>query len=150
MTMSKPLFANSPRHIKNRSANPSVTLELVDDVCAVHNPRSEPEIVERSSVIEDAATLGPVYALGPSGGRAIPTGQVLVRFKAGVKPSDREGDIRGAGYEIDEVLRYAPEAAWLRSRSGDIVEALSGIEKLERLPDVENVEPQMLMAKMSR
>ena len=67
-----------------------------------------------------------------------------MRFKSGVKQSDHLGDIKNAGYEIDQTLDYAPEAAWLRAKYGEPAEALHRISELEKIPDVENVEPQML------
>ena len=51
---------------------------------------------------------------------------------------------------IEEVLAYAPEAAWLRPATGGIGAALRGIPALELLPGVEHVEPQMLMQSAQR
>lgn len=53
-------------------------------------------------------------------------------------------------YELVESLAYAPQAAWLRAPAGDIADALAGLPRLEQLPDVENVEPQMLMESVRR
>jgi hypothetical protein len=92
----------------------------------------------------------PVYVLGSGGRIARPTGLVFVRFKIGVTPDDRARDIEDAGYEIEQTLDYAPEAAWVRAKTGDIADALHGISHLEKISDVENVEPQMLMRRSSR
>ena len=92
----------------------------------------------------------PVYVLDPGGTPAVPTGLVFVRFKDGVKPDERERDIEKAGYEIDQTLDYAPEAAWLRAKSGEISDALHGLDDLRKITDVENVEPQMLMRRSNR
>jgi hypothetical protein len=91
-----------------------------------------------------AGSLIPVYGLEPSGLPAVPTGQVFIRFAEGIKAEERRQEINQAGYEIVQSLSYAPQAAWLRARSDDIADALAEISKLEQLPDVENVEPQML------
>ena len=92
--------------------------------------------------------LSPVYALqsgGAAGSMAVPTGRVFIRFADGVGVGNRESAIRNAGYEVDQKVDYAPNAAWLRARSGSIADALNGIETLRKIADVENVEPQMLM-----
>jgi hypothetical protein len=93
-------------------------------------------------------TLSPIYAQqsgGSAGSMAVPTGRVFIRFADAVKVADRETQIHDAGYEIDQKLDYAPNAAWLRARSGNIADALNGIATLAKLADVENVEPQLLM-----
>ncbi len=92
-----------------------------------------------------AGKLSPVYTLHPGGSMAVPTGQVFIRFADGVNVEERREEIETAGYKIAQKLDYAPNAAWLRASSGSIAEALSGIDKLQKLKDVENVEPQMLM-----
>lgn len=92
--------------------------------------------------------LSPVYAQqssGAAGSMAVPTGRVFIRFADAVKVADREKEIRSAGYEVDQRLDYAPNAAWLRARSGNIADALNGIATLGKLTDVENIEPQVLM-----
>jgi hypothetical protein len=95
-------------------------------------------------------TLGPVYALQPGGTPAVPTGLLFVRFADGVPAEARRPAFEQAGYEIVKSPRYAPHTAWVRSRSRDMAAALEGLPALERLPDVENVEPQMLMASIPR
>lgn len=81
---------------------------------------------------------------------AVPTGRVFVRFAAGVDASLRERELRRAGYAIDQVPAYAPNAAWLCDASGDAAAALSKLGALERLAGVENVEPQLLMPRSHR
>jgi len=49
-----------------------------------------------------------------------------------------------------EIPAYAPNAAWLRARSGEIADALAGTPALDALPDLEAVEPQMLMERARR
>lgn len=58
--------------------------------------------------------------------------------------------IKQAGYEITNSLPYAPHAAWVSAQSGNILDVLVGISRLEAIADVENVEPQMLMARVQR
>lgn len=121
------------------SAAPDAILLLDDGAIAVFE--GEPD---EAAVASRAGSLVPVYGLQPSDMPAIPTGQVFIRFAEGVKAEDHRQEINQAGYEIVESLSYAPHAAWLRARSDDIADALAEIPKLEQLPDVENVEPQML------
>lgn len=95
-------------------------------------------------------TLGPIYTLQPEGSLAVPTGLIFIRFVAGVNVESRREAIKQAGYEIANSLPYAPHAAWVSAQSGKILDALKGISRLEAIPDVENVEPQMLMARVQR
>jgi len=103
-----------------------------------------------ATTIAEHATIGPVYALQPSETLAVPTGQVLVRFTEGVPATAHTTEIEQAGYRLVESLSYAPHAAWVCARSGEIADALSHLSKLEQLPDVANVEPQMLMERANR
>lgn len=96
-----------------------------------------------SEPLDATATL-PVYSLGPGGAPAVFTGRILVRFAEGVVAGERADAIHEAGFEIEEILSYAPHASWVRSRTGDAADALGKLERLTVLPDVENVEPQML------
>jgi len=121
--------------------------KLENERYAVHRSDDELEFADGKAERADAR---PVYVLQPGGTPAVPTGLVFVRFKEGVKPNERTRDIEKAGYEIEQTLDYAPEAAWLRAKSGEIADALKGIDKLARIADVENVEPQMLMRRVSR
>jgi hypothetical protein len=94
---------------------------------------------------EPAPTVAPVYRLGANGPLAVPTGLVFARFSDGVSVESRREDLRRAGYDVVEIPSYAPHAAWLRARSGEIADALAETGALEALPDMEGVEPQMLM-----
>ena len=91
-----------------------------------------------------------VCAVSPDGGLALPTGQVFIRFKEGVQVEEHAEKIRNAGYEIAQSVSYAPHAAWLRPNSGDVADGLAKIPALEKIPDVENVEPQMLRPRANR
>ncbi|MGH7960233.1 MAG: hypothetical protein ACRERD_00210, partial [Candidatus Binatia bacterium] len=107
------------------------------------------EVGEHKRVVS-SGKVGPVYALHPSGTPAVPTGQVFIRFQEGVTVEARRQEIEQAGYEIAQSIAYAPHAAWLQARSGEIAAALTGIPTLEKIAGVENVEPQMLMPKANR
>jgi hypothetical protein len=93
------------------------------------------------------STEPPVYVLSSGGQPARPTGRVLVRFADPAALVRHRKDIEAAGYIIEEVLSYAPQAAWVRAASGDPAEALGAISALERMAEVEEVEPQMLRAR---
>jgi len=92
--------------------------------------------------------LGPVYSVGEGGTLAVPTGLIFIRFKDGIRAEDRRQQVEHAGYRFVEVPHYAPSAAWVRS--DDIAQSLHGLAALEALPDVESVEPQMLMRSTRR
>jgi hypothetical protein len=92
----------------------------------------------------------PVYALAPGGEPAVPSGLILVRFREEIAANSRSTNLEAVGFVIRRVLSYAPHAAWVESRSSDIAAALAGIHRLELLPDIQNVEPQMLMAAMPK
>jgi len=94
--------------------------------------------------------LSPVYALVPGGSPAVPTGLIFIRLADGIPVSKLQEEIKDAGYEVAESLAYAPNAAWLRARSGTIEKALAGLKVLGNLPQVESVEPQMLMESARR
>ena len=96
------------------------------------------------------SSIGPVYELGPGGSLAIPTGLVFIRFRDGIDAASRQQEIERAGYELKERITYAPNAAWLKPRSSSIADSLAGISRVAALPDVESVEPQMLMKGTTR
>ncbi|MEH2349716.1 MAG: hypothetical protein V7K55_17300 [Nostoc sp.] len=90
-------------------------------------------------------TLTPIYTLQPNGSFAVPTGLVFIRFAEGVDVESQRELINRAGYEVVQILDYAPHGAWLRATSGNIADAITKIPQLEAIPKVENIEPQMLM-----
>jgi hypothetical protein len=168
MSSEKDYFAKYPRQIRaNTTSSAPLYLRQAGSYAVHQRPRELPapgaELLlddgaiaifrgkpDETAAASQAGSLGPVYGLQPSGLPAVPTGRVFVRFAAGVQAESRRQEISRAGYELVESVSYAPHAAWLRSRSGDIADALTGIPKLEQLPDVENVEPQMLMESVRR
>ncbi|MBD2358521.1 hypothetical protein H6G41_28575 [Tolypothrix sp. FACHB-123] len=102
---------------------------------------------EPKSAITD--TISPVYRL-QGGSLAVPTGLIFIRFAENVDVESQKAAINQAGYEITEKLAYAPHAAWLRAKSGKMSDAFQEIRQLEAIPNVENVEPQMLMERRQR
>ena len=98
----------------------------------------------------DAANPTPVYRLQPAGPPAVPTGKIFLRFKEGVEAASRRAEVERAGYEIIETPPYAPSGAWVRASGGDVARSLSDIKALDKLADVENVEPQMLVERAQR
>ncbi|MGH1392456.1 MAG: hypothetical protein ACRAVC_00260 [Trichormus sp.] len=99
--------------------------------------------------LEMTEMISPVYTL-EGGSFAVPTGLVFIRFTEAIKVESQTAAIDQAGYEVAQTLVYAPHAAWLRAKSGKISDALQRITQLEAIPNVENVEPQMLMARQQR
>jgi hypothetical protein len=92
----------------------------------------------------------PTYELASGGGEARPTGRVLVRFRNAEALRRHQADIETAGYVVEEILSYAPQAAWVHAAPGGPAEALHGIPRLERIAEVEEVEPQMLRTRAFR
>ncbi|WP_445633193.1 DUF4384 domain-containing protein [Nostoc sp. DSM 114161] len=115
---------------------PGAILQLNEGAIAVFS--GEPNQSEKN-------TLSPIYTLEPNGSLAVPTGLVFIRFAEGVDVESQHQAINRAGYEVEQSLTYAPHAAWLRPKSGNIMDAIAGISRLEAIPNVENVELQMLM-----
>src|SRR5262245_38533375 len=119
--------------------------ELVFDDGAIAVFKGEPP--RRRDV---QSSIGPVYELGPGGSLAVPTGLVFIRLRDGIDAASRQREIEQAGFELKDIVPYAPNAAWLKARSGSIADSLTGISKLTALADVESVEPQMLMKGSAR
>jgi hypothetical protein len=166
MSANKDLFAGYPAELRVGAGENAQVYKRLPGHYAVHGSREaaggpeplqtfedgdvalfegEPDAASISSAAAAAGKLSPVYTLHPGGSMAVPTGQVFVRFADGVKAEDRGEEIEAAGYKVAQKLAYAPNAAWLRASSGSIADALNGIDELQKLKDVENVEPQMLM-----
>ena len=171
MTPQNDDFAEYPTEVRSSTQRPSIVYTRLPEHYAIRRESNEltpsEDLVATLGEGSDAIDLFrgsisklkgpakrkkviPVYSLNPGGAQAVPTGEVLTRFKEGVAVEDRRREIEKAGYQIAQILEYAPHAAWLRARSGEIAEALTAIGALEKIPDVENVEPQMLMARVSR
>lgn len=156
------VFTAFPRTLRASTAQPKVLYRRLPELIAIHGSTEPPAGWEVVLTLDDPhilvcrgdtrelprtllhATLTPVYALTRRGTPAVPTGLVLVHFREGIAAAACGDLLAGDGFTIQDVLPYAPSAAWVRAASGGIPASLSGIPALESLPDVVNVEPQML------
>ena len=94
--------------------------------------------------------ISPVYGPKEGDGLAAPTGQIFIRFREEERAEVHRAALERAGFSITRELDHAPQAAWLRARSGSIAEALGGVSRLRALPGVESVEVQLLMQRQPR
>jgi hypothetical protein len=124
--------AEAPPRVAVSTSQPDLHYELVTDART------------------DGAGGGPLYRRAPGGEVVEPTGRVLVRFGADERAAEHEADLAAAGFEVDEVLSYAPQAAWVRPGSGRVVDALRDLDRLQELPGVVAVEPQMIGRRAQR
>lgn len=136
--------------------------ERVNGMYATHDRAAEAAAGEAEMVLADgrvAVFRGDVADAGgggcavyatPGGPLAIPTGRVFIRFRDGVSAEERRPAVEGAGYSVDRIPGYAPQAAWVCSIDGAIGSGLSGLARLRALPDVEHVEPEFLTEKHTR
>lgn len=161
-------FPEFPRQIRASSERPDLRYVRLPGYFAVHGPVPASWASAVVRLIEDgriavcrgepgsrldefeSVMLSPVYALEPNGPPAVPTGLVLVRFGETVRVEERRSELERAGYTLKQILAYAPFAAWVRASTAGIAEALAGIAHLEALPDIVNVEPQMLTERVRR
>lgn len=150
-----------PPHLTDGSGRRA--FERQSGLYAVRQPAAGPVDAEAVAVIpEDAhvcfavyrdgrprrSTDGPVipvYAAGDRGPLAVPTGRIFVRLTEGVRADERRQQFRSAGFDIDQLPAYAPNAAWLRPTQGGIEQALPALDTLRALADVVHVEPQLVM-----
>lgn len=159
-------FNDYPQQLRSSVEHPELHYVQQSGYYAVHNLQSDAEAAGAVTTFNDGtiaifagppetarnlapnATVGPVYALQPGGALAVPTGLVFLRFAEGESAAAHASEIQAAGYTVDQIPVYAPHTAWVRSQS--IATSLAGISRLETLPKVENVEPQMLMQRAQR
>lgn len=127
------------RHGSSTRTRESALVELAGDGDERYS------VYDGASVAAEGADLVPVFSAGKEGPLAVPTGRVFIRLRDGVRPEQRRAELATAGFEIERTLPYAPNAAWLRPTNGGVAEALSRIGRLEALPDMAHVEPQMLL-----
>ncbi|MCS7056487.1 MAG: hypothetical protein NZM18_10010 [Thermoflexales bacterium] len=80
----------------------------------------------------------------------VPTGRIFIRLEEGLRAEDFADAFRKLGFVIAQSLPYAPHAAWLEREDGDAAAALRSVSALEQLPQVRNVEPQLLTARTWR
>ncbi len=95
-------------------------------------------------------SLSPVYAQPGTGALAVPTGQLFIRFRPGESALAHRAALEQAGCRIAAAADHAPEAAWLRARSGRVADALGCVARLRQLEGVASVEPQLLMGRALR
>jgi hypothetical protein len=129
-------------HYAHPDTAPPEALQIMEDgTIAVFSAQHFP-----SRSAEDTTLVAtPVYTLQPGNVMAVPTGRIFVRFYPNTIATDHSTTLEQAGYVIESSPPYAPHTAWVRSSSGNIAEALSNIPSLEAMPDIENVEPQMVI-----
>ncbi len=87
---------------------------------------------------------------GNGGVLVVPTGRVFVRLNEGARVEAHAPAFRKLGFVITQSLPYAPHVAWLEREDGDAAAALRSVGALEKLPQVCNVEPQLLAARAWR
>jgi hypothetical protein len=146
----------APVVLRVRTGRGESAYQLAPDLVALHGVEPGPdavaafedegvtvEEVERVSEPLAAERLGPVYRQ-PGGALVVPTGRAFVQFAQGERADRYADERRAAGFELEEVPSYAPHAAWVRPAGGGVVEGLQLLERLQRLPGVESVEPQLL------
>ena len=168
MSEAQKLFSSYPQQVIGGPGQASQTYSLKPGFYAVHNRQpgttangarytfNDGTIAvfqgapDQSGESDASEKLSPVYSLEPGGSLAVPTGLIFIRLRDGLAIDERLEEIKRAGFEITERLAYAPNAVWLRANSNLIADALKGIDKLKEIPDVENVEPQMLMESARR
>ena len=163
------LMAAAPRTLRHSSERAGECYTLADDVVAAHHPSGEDSgslTHEGGSIsIEPIGgrapepggatgghvqsgssrdTIGPVYRSARDDAIAVPTGRALVRFAEDDRAERHRNAIAAAGFELEQVLAYAPQAAWARAASGRITDTLNCLSALEQLPGVEHVEPQLI------
>ena len=92
----------------------------------------------------DPKRLRPVFRLSANGPPLVPTGLVFVRFIEGVAAEDKREQLAAAGYSIASVPSYARHSAWVTASDGRLSTSLADIDRLEAIPDIVNVEPQLL------
>jgi hypothetical protein len=119
-----------------QAAIPGAVMQLNDGAIAVFSGTPPSTI---------SAMIGPVYATPSGGGVVVPTGQVFIEFATNETVQQHLAAIEQAGYVIHHSLSYAPNAAWLTAKSGQITDALSRLVPLRLIPQVVTVEPEMLM-----
>ena len=94
--------------------------------------------------IAPSDSVSAVYELSDGGSLAVPTGWIYLRLASPMKLEDKAAELRAAGYRIVRTLPYAPNAGWVTVITGGIASSLNGIGKLDAIPGIEDVAPQML------
>lgn len=156
------LESGYPEHLRIGTADQRATEYVrATELVAVHAdpanmPKGAVQLLEDDSIgvfpadslptLSGPIQLGAVYLPARQKGSnvAVPTGRVLIRFLPGDTAAEHAAEIERAGYRIEEILSYAPEAAWLTAAAGGIAPALQRLNQLEIISNVQHVEPQLL------
>jgi hypothetical protein len=145
--------AEPPRRYVRRPDLFAIHGELPDGIGAADGEPLAPGItllpVALFNRIGEGARVTPVYSLGAAGHPLVPTGRVLVRFSEADQAETHRDAIERAGYRLVGPLAYAPHAAWVDSPD-DAAHALGGLARLEGLPGLVHVEPEMVGRRASR
>jgi hypothetical protein len=141
------VVAAAPPHVGPPDAGRGY--RLAGDLLAVHpadGHGTDAVVVPADAAVvsDEGAVLGPVYRRDPGPDIVVPTGRVLVRYPEGEDAGSHADELASAGYRVEQVLRYAPHAVWVRAADGGIVDSLRRLDRLERLPGVRRAEPEML------
>ncbi|GAB4229057.1 MAG: hypothetical protein Kow00121_58020 [Elainellaceae cyanobacterium] len=155
-------FAEYPLQIGGNTRQLGQVYVRTADYYAVHYDRPDAAPADAVASLEDGsiaimsgavprnqadASISPVYRVEPGGSLVVPTGRVFVRFSEQTTAHAHQTAIERAGYTIVNSPVYAPHAAWVAAQSGNTADALNGVAQLEAIPDIENVELQMLMSR---
>ncbi|HEX2043192.1 MAG TPA: hypothetical protein VHF24_11205 [Acidimicrobiales bacterium] len=138
------LLGSVPEVVPHSSQRSDLRYELAEDLVATFEAGDVAVRPLDAGDIDDASAVVPVYRRGDGGGVVVPTGRVLVRFPDGDSADAHRDELAAAGYYLEEVLGYAPQAGWVRATSGRIADTLGHLDRLEGVPGIENVEVQMV------
>jgi hypothetical protein len=138
------LLGSVPEVVRHSSQRSDLRYELAEDLVATFEAGGVAVRPLDAGDIDDASAVVPVYRRGDGGGVVVPTGRVLVRFPDGDAADAHRDELAAAGYYLEEVLGYAPQAGWVRATSGRIADTLGHLDRLEGVPGIENVEVQMV------
>jgi hypothetical protein len=164
MIRQTPDFSAFPKMVRVGTGKSAVDFKLRPTHFAVQHPEGQPGGTEDDLSEEHIGIYPieayqrqihgpqpvPVYSPKDSPSFAVPTGMIFVRLSPGLKIEDRAKKFEDAGYELAKIVSYAPNAGWLRAKSGKVADALANAPRLNAVAGVENVEPQMLSKAVRR
>ena len=151
------------KNSRAKSASPlkSPKWLLVDDLYAILDAspdvvfeneliRIEPNIaickkLEEEVNIKSNETKTSVYRLGKEGPYGIPSGLIYIRFNGEHGLAHYQDQIDEAGFKIEK--ESVSRSGWIRPKLSLNQEPMKNMDKLEKLPNVANIEPQFLMAR---
>ena len=136
-----------PRELRASTAHPELGYELAEEFVAdpsASDPAASIQAATSRAEPREGAHAGPVYRRVPGGDLVVPTGRVFVRFDSGDAAADHQEELRAVGYEVEQVPPYATHSAWVRATTGGVTAALRNIHRLDDVPGVVAVEPQMI------